>query len=189
MVGLGLRGRHVWCGQPWGCDVWRVDRAREVFPVPESPATKYVYKSPKHDSHSWMPDQKLSFTNLDEPPTFHHRLPPQFAHPHYINPLHIGLMDSWIWWWAPWSILDQSLDFRVGEPPVNWSVRNCEISKRTLMWRQTYGAELMGDSSAYATAVDKFLKFWNGDWTKSRPSHYCSGWHPHPTVQTQTLTR
>jgi hypothetical protein len=75
-----------------------------------------------------------------------------------------------------WSLLQSDFDYRVGAPLPAWTERNRAIAKRTLLRRQTYGADSMVDTVAYSASVDKFLSFWNGDWTKNwRPAHYCQG--------------
>lgn len=72
------------------------------------------------------------------------------------------------------ALLDE-MDFRIGEPPREVVSRNREIAERTLLRRESFIAIGMQTDSNYRDAVGTFLRFWNGDWTKSRPCHYCNG--------------
>lgn len=73
-----------------------------------------------------------------------------------------------------------SIAFYVGPPMEEWVARNRSIAERTLLRRHRFVAVGMQDETKLTEAVDKFLGFWNGDWTNHRPSHFCQGCRPLP---------
>jgi hypothetical protein len=70
----------------------------------------------------------------------------------------------------------REVDFKFGVPPHDYQQRNREMLERTIIRRSIYiiGDGLRNDDALVA-AADRFLKYWNGDWTYPRVSHYCQG--------------
>ena len=74
-----------------------------------------------------------------------------------------------------------------GPPPVEFTMRNRDVAKRTLLRKsELISSDTFMDCSpldlqaAYEDAVDRFLAVFNGDWRSRRPQHYCDGCHGSP---------
>jgi hypothetical protein len=76
---------------------------------------------------------------------------------------------------AAFKTLLGELDYHIGEPDPEWTKRNRSIMVRTILRRDLVVAPGLHEPLELKNAVERFLRYWNGDWTKPRVAHYCHG--------------